>query len=459
MSFSVFSSKPLQPASPEEQGRGWMARLQRLWAKDSLRQGLLSVFDQGIVSATNFATSVIIGRLCSQTEMGIYALGLSIVYFARAIQEQLVSAPYTIYCNRQPEEDKAAYAGSSCLHFSWFAGLVIVSLLGFAGVLATQGTAPDLLRLSLVLVAALPLFLLREFIRHYTFSHLKMGTATILDASVSAIQIGTLVLLGWAGWMTVPVVFAVIGGSCLLASLGWFLTKSDRFEVSHKTAVRHWKHNWGFARWALACQLVGCSAPYVMPWFVASLEGAAATGILAASSTLVGLANMFVMGVANFLSPRAAKAYAEEGVRGLKTVMVFTSLVFVVFLGVFAVAMCFLGGFVAVLVYGENYAEAGPVMAVLAFGLLASGLSVTAGNGLWAIDRPDANFRADLCALVATIVFSALLIGPYGVVGAALATTLGAAVDGLIRGFILIHQMQREATHADLHPARESTLS
>lgn len=459
MSFSVFLPKPRQPVSPKRGERGWIARARELWAKDSLQQGLLSVFDQGIVSATNFATSVIIGRLCSQTEMGIYALGLSIVYFARAIQEQLVSAPYTIYCNRQPDEEKAAYAGSSCVHFSWFAGLVILSLLGFAGVLAVQGTAPDLLQLSLVLVAALPLFLVREFIRHYTFSHLKMGTATLLDVSVAIIQLCSLGLLGWLGPLTVPVVFGVIGGSCLLASLGWFLTKPDRFTVSRTAAIRHWKHNWGFARWALACQLVGCSAPYVMPWFVASLEGAAATGILAASTTLVGLANMFVMGVANFLSPRAAKAYAEEGVAGLKSVMVFAGLMFTVVLGLFAVAMCFLGGYLAVLVYGENYAEAGPVIAVLAFGLLASGLSVTAGNGLWAIDRPAANFRADLCALVVTIGLSALLIGPYGVMGAALATTFGAAVDGLIRGLILIHQMQREATHADSHISGGPTLA
>lgn len=459
MVFSVFMSKSPRPLSPTTGKQGWIARIRRLWAKDSLRQGMMSVFDQGIVSATNFATSVIIGRLCSQTEMGIYALGLSIVYFARAIQEQVVSAPYTIYCNRQPDADKAAYAGSSCVHFSWFAGLVMISLLGFAAVLAGRGTAPDLLRLSLVLVAALPLFLLREFIRHYMFSHLKMGTATLLDASVAIIQLASLALLGWWGWLTVPIVFAVIGGSCLLASLGWFLTKPDRLEVSRTAAIRHWKQNWGFARWALACQLVGCSAPYVMPWFVASLEGAAATGILAASTTLVGLANMFVMGVANFLSPRAAKAYADEGVPGLKRVMVFASFAFLITLGVFAVSMCFLGRQVAVLVYGSSYAEAGPVIAVLAFGLLASGFSVTAGNGLWAIDRPSANFRADVCALIATIGFSALLIGPYGVMGAALATTLGAAVDGLIRGFILIHQMQREATHADSNLSGGPTLA
>lgn len=429
--------------TPRDKRQGLKERLKRLWAKDSVRQGLLSVFDQGIVSGTNFATSVLIGRLCSHAEMGLYALGLSIVYFARAIQEQVVSAPYTIYCNRKPELQRAAYAGSSCVHFSGFAGLVVLCLLGFAGALTAQESAPEMLSLILVLAAALPLFLLREFIRHFTFSHLKMGTAVLLDAAVSFIQLCALGLFAWFGVLTVPVVFGVMGGSCLLASLGWFWTKTERFEISRRAALRDWKDNWGFVRWALACQLVGCSAPYVMPWFVASMEGTAATGLLAASTTLVGLANMFVMGVANFLSPRAAKAYAEGGVLALKNVIITTGTVFAVTLGTFSILMCFLGGSLATLVYGESYQAAGPVMAVLAFGLLAIGLSVTAGNGLWAIDKPSANFRADVCALISTIVLSALLIGPYGVIGAALATTLGAAVDALIRGGILFHEIRQ----------------
>ncbi len=457
MSFSVFSAKPRQASASQNPNRGLIGRLRAAWNNDSIRQGGLSVFDQGIVSGTNFATSVLIGRLCSQTEMGIYALGLSIVYFARAIQEQVVSAPYTIYCNRKTDAEKPAYAGSSCIHFLLFAGLVVISLLGLAGVLAIQGTNPSLLKLAWVLAAALPLFLLREFIRHFTFSHLKIGTAVLLDACVSAVQIGGLCLFAWLGMLSISVVFGMIGLSCLLASAGWFFTKPEKFTFSKFQALKDWKANWTFARWALACQLVGNSAPYVMPWFVASLEGTAATGILAASTTLVGLANMFVLGVANFLSPRAAKAYSEEGVKGLKPVVAYTGLVFVVVLGAFAGLMCAFGSTIAVWVYGESYLAAGPVMAVLALGLLANGISVTAGNGLWAIDRPSANFRADLCALLATIVFSVLLIGPYGIMGAALAIALGATVDGLTRSYILVQQMQREATHANSNLSGGST--
>ena len=40
-----------------------------------VRKGLLSVFDQGVVSGTSFVTSVLIGRLCGKADLG--GLGLN----------------------------------------------------------------------------------------------------------------------------------------------------------------------------------------------------------------------------------------------------------------------------------------------------------------------------------------------------------------------------------------------
>ena len=47
-----------------------------------------AVLDQAVVSGTSFATSVLLGRFASQQELGVYYLALSVVYFARGVQEQ-----------------------------------------------------------------------------------------------------------------------------------------------------------------------------------------------------------------------------------------------------------------------------------------------------------------------------------------------------------------------------------
>src|SRR6185369_17376806 len=96
---------------------GGFARGARELAGSSLlKKSGLSVVDQAVVSGTNFATSVLLGRFAVQEELGVYYLALSVIYFARGIQEQLVSAPYMIYCSRKRGRELEEYAGSSLVH-------------------------------------------------------------------------------------------------------------------------------------------------------------------------------------------------------------------------------------------------------------------------------------------------------------------------------------------------------
>src|SRR5207253_2914433 len=90
--------------------------VRQLASSSLLQKSGLSVLDQAVVSGTSFATSVLLGRYASQSELGVYYLALSVVYFARGVQEQIVSAPYMIYCSRKDRTALAEYAGSSLIH-------------------------------------------------------------------------------------------------------------------------------------------------------------------------------------------------------------------------------------------------------------------------------------------------------------------------------------------------------
>ena len=103
--------------APAAGGLNRFARgLQQLVTSPLLQKSGLSVLDQGVVSGTSFATSVLLGRFTSQKELGVYYLALSVVYFARGVQEQLVSAPYMIYCSRRQGSALSEYAGSALAH-------------------------------------------------------------------------------------------------------------------------------------------------------------------------------------------------------------------------------------------------------------------------------------------------------------------------------------------------------
>ncbi|QDU27337.1 MurJ-like flippase [Anatilimnocola aggregata] len=417
--------------------------LKRLASSKLLQSSGLSIFDQAIVSGTSFVTSVILGRCAGREDLGIYYLALSIVLLVRGLQEQLVSAPYMIYCSRQTKADQPRYAASSLLHqclISLFAvvGLALVAVMGWgpAGIQQTM----------FLLVCAAPLLWMREYVRQLSFAHLDVRAAIVTDATIAVTQLGGLAYLAWLGELNVGSAIAVMGICCGLASVAWLASGRQKFTLSWSAAWVDWCHNWTFSRWALASHILACSAPYILPWVVAATHGERETGTLGACATLVGLSNMFLIGLANYLSPKAARAYAEQGLPELKRVLRQTAIMFVAGLGSMSVCAFIGGHHVAALVYGPEFIDTRWIIGVLSLSVLANSLGVTAGNGLWALERPSASFFADLCSLIVTIIATASLVPAFGPLGAAIAGLTGTASDAVIRGWTLRRTM-REFEH------------
>src|SRR6185369_14943605 len=109
--------------------------------------------------------------------------------------------------------------------------------------------------------------------------------------------------------------------------------------------------------------------------------------------------------------------------------------------GAFLTLILTTGDWPARLVYGGKYAGTAPVLALLALNMLFNSLGVTAGNGLWAMDQPKANFTADVCTLCVTVLLVLCLVVPMGVLGAAIATVAGTATGVAVRSLTLVRLM------------------
>jgi O-antigen/teichoic acid export membrane protein len=422
---------------------GGVARGARELAGSSLiMKSGLSVIDQAVVSGANFATSVLLARFAVQEELGIYYLALSVIYFARGIQEQLVSAPYMIYCSRRKGRDLAEYAGSALVH-----QCVVMVLTAFVLITAiATGVLPQHVAGAFWLLAvAAPLLLFREFARQMSFAHLELVRATALDMAAAVLQFGVLLVLAMSGRLTVTTTLATIAVASGMAAVGWLATSTRSMIACLPFAARDWLHNWRFARWALASQLLSSTTPYVMPWIIAVTHGEAQTGLLGACSTLVGFPNMFLMGLCNFLSPRTAQAYAQGGLAELRSVLWKAALLFGATLGGVTIIAFVVGEQIAVAVYGPQFAGAGLIIGVLSLSVLANSIGVVAGNGLWAIERPSASFAADACSLIVVILAALIFVPLFGPLGAALATVAGTASDAAVR-LAILRQSMKELT-------------
>ena len=64
-----------------------------LFSGKGAQQGYWAATDQGIISLTNFAAAIILGRAVEPEEFGIYAVGFLMTRFVRALQDGLIVQP------------------------------------------------------------------------------------------------------------------------------------------------------------------------------------------------------------------------------------------------------------------------------------------------------------------------------------------------------------------------------
>lgn len=447
MSSSLLESGPLADAEPRavvrrgvELGRapriaaGSVAPIARwLW-----HPGVWSIADQAIVSGTSFVTSIVIARCCSRSELGLFALAISLIALTRAIQEQLITAPFMVFAGRMRDVRLSRYTGSCLVHQGQ---MTLAAAVLFAGLWLTtwqMGWWSEMQPLFPMLVLALPFLLFREHVRQTSYGLLRPGAAIAVDLTASTLQLGIMIGLWATNLLTIPAVFAAMAIGCGAGTLGWVAVTAKLWEVKPNRIAVDWQRNWRLGRWALACQLVGQAAPYVMPWLIASTHDTAAAGLLAACTTLAGPANLFVTGYANHLTPRASAAFASGGVSRLRPVVLEAMGLFGVTLGLFAATTWCLGDAVVGLVYGDKFTGAGAILAILATVVLVNSFGTVAGNALWAMERASANFRADVVTLVATLLTAVWLIPAYGAWGSAMATLAGSISGSIWRVGTLI---------------------
>ena len=102
---------PEIPIDPD--GTGTYRRQLRTKLRSSgVRSGTLALIDQGLVSASRFVTTVLVGRAAGDAGLGAYSLGFTLLMLLTCVQDSLLSVPFTVFGNRMSQRGRRRYAGS-----------------------------------------------------------------------------------------------------------------------------------------------------------------------------------------------------------------------------------------------------------------------------------------------------------------------------------------------------------
>ncbi|WP_250933671.1 lipopolysaccharide biosynthesis protein [Aporhodopirellula aestuarii] len=401
--------------------------------------------DQAIVSGTSFVTAIMVGRYCGADELGFYSLVLSLLLLGNAAQLSLVCGPLTVFRLRggadQSPENRAASAATGAVILAMI--LLGISIVGSVGITLASESATTIAA-AWVLTLSLPGFLARDFARRFDFARLHMKGALVFDATVSAAQLAVLFWLATNEYLTGSMTILMIAIVSVLTSVFWLLLRLDQFDFQAEQVSATIRHDWRFGRWLLADNLVCITQLYAMHWMLTAMIGTEAAGVFAACLSIAALANPFLMGVGNYLSPKIAET-VSAGSRQ-KTMKLYwrctAGLVSVVLL--FTVVLFLFGGHLLRILYdGSIDAAYGPVVALLALRMMCSATTIAADHAVIAMESPRGSALVSIAGVVATVAIAFPLIRMDGIRGAAIALVIGTAAESLALIAVFVFKLKR----------------
>ncbi|MGB7494555.1 MAG: hypothetical protein WBR26_07570 [Candidatus Acidiferrum sp.] len=396
--------------------------------------GFFALCDQGVVSLTNFATGVIIGRVCGSAELGVYALAWTLMTLATEFSATLTTTPYTVFSPQLSRSQRGLYLGSTLVHQLLISAMFALAMAAGAILGSRRGWLSHSLSSVITTTACVIVFIgLREFVRRVSFAELKVGLALLVDGIACLAQAGGVLLLLSFGDLTASRVYTLLGISSALVACGWLALHQGSFYFDARLCTQDIKRNWHFAKWVLGSSLLWTSAMYLYPWLLAAFHGTSVTGAWAACCTIVALGNPVMVGLGNYVGPQIHNIHAASGIAAMKRSVYRFSLLFAALLLPVVIVLASWGGNIVTRIYGKAYGGNSGVVILLALNLLISSLTYPYSRGLFSLERAKIDMFVNILAIMLLFTVGIAAVKSYAALGAAATLLVSSSATAVIR--------------------------
>jgi O-antigen/teichoic acid export membrane protein len=265
-------------------------------------------------------------------------------------------------------------------------------------------------------------------------------------------QLGAIIILSVKGPLSVVTIYLAIGAANAVVAVTWLVLSRNEFTIRRKRVLPSIRQHVSFGSWGLASRIVShLNSNILLLWLMAFVLGNTATGILAACVTIVGIANPFIIGVAQLLGPRIAQALVDRGLGEVLKVARKATIVIGLSLGGFCCGAFLFGENALRFFYGDLYGGHSSIITVLSISVLAATISLPAACGLLAFERPDVNLWSSVAGLLLTMAVASALVLPMGLLGVVCGLLCGDIGSSTVR-WVYFFSLSKKNRHPKVKP-------
>lgn len=308
-----------------------------------------------------FGGTVVIARILTPAEMGVYAVGFAVA----GVFNIFATVGINSYVIREPDLDadklQTAFGINVLLYLALGAGLVALSwpvakFLGDEGI----GTV-------LRLLAIRPLFLILEFRPSAMLQReMRFGSIAPVQAFATTINVGVMLAAAYLGWSYLSLAFGVLAGAVAGAAAYNIV---GREHVNWHLGFVHWRPLLQFSLRILSISGLALMAQRLSEIVLARILGLAALGTFTRATQIWDLLYFNLYAAASrVLFAQLAEEYRRSGHVGtiyLRGLDIITAIMWPAAMGVAVLA-----GPIIFLLFGEDYMGAAGPLALLMIGMV-----------------------------------------------------------------------------------------
>lgn len=376
------------------------------------RRVLLTVVDQGVSSASNFLTGVVVARLSGAAQFGEYALAITIWLVVVGLHRALITEP-VIITSRDSDDHRILLAHGVSAEL--ILGIFVAVLMGAAGLIAYAAGARVSV-LMLVLSPCLVPLLVQDYWRAMAFQQLRPGLALANDLVFVTVQLVGIAGFWMLGWRSAGYVIAAWGAGATagaLTGLCWFPAISRLGEGG-----RLLRRLWPLSRWMLAEQCTRLASDQAYLVLVALLLSPVDYGGFRAAVALMGPVVVIVHAGSYVGLPEASRRSGSgdrAALRDFTRRLTAGTIACVVIYGVVAATS---GRLLLHKVYGAEFTRFGPLVSLAVIQCFLSMCVFGEEIALKATGRVRRLWRARLLVAAASLTSMVAFVPWLGVIGA-----------------------------------------
>jgi O-antigen/teichoic acid export membrane protein len=425
----------LAAATPRSEHARWISK------------GVLAVADQGLISGSNFALSVLLARWTSLEQYGAYAVAFGTFVLLSQLYQATVLEPMSVFGGSIYKQEVRHYLGLLCwLHL--FLSIIMVAAFGVAVAIAAYlGATPVLVNCLAALTLSSPCVLLLWLARRAQYMELSPTPAALGALLYSGIVLGVAAIIHKWYALSAWLAFAVMGIAALMTAIFLLCWRRPVFSLGanslslREVARKHWE----YGRWAIGSSLAIWIPSNVYYFIVPAFAGVAQAGTLRAMMNFTLPAGQTTTALQLLFQTHTAQVQHERGNAALKSLSLKLARVFLLGSLLYWGALIAFGKPLVHLLYAGKYTDIADYLPWLALAFIVNTMNSVPTVGLRALQRPSAVFAAYSVATAVTLLMGIPLTWAWGVKGVIAAMLAAHCATMLVSVRVFRRQLETSA--------------